>query len=55
MECSCGSGEFRYPLSDGHGIFLAYVCDSCRDEVLSKFRPDIMSQYECDESIEEEF
>lgn len=52
--CSCGSGEPREAIYDGHNIFLCYVCDKCRKERLSHFRPDIMEQYECDEPIEPE-
>lgn len=51
--CSCGSGEPKYPLKDGHGIFLTYACDECRQEKLSGFRSDIMDRYECDEPIED--
>jgi len=51
-ECSCGSGNGRFPLYDGYGIFLTYGCPSCEEEKLSGFRSDIMDQYECDELIE---
>lgn len=54
MNCFCGSGEPRYELKDGHGIFLTYVCDRCRKARLHEFRPDIFEQYECDEPIENE-
>jgi hypothetical protein len=53
-ECSCGSGEERYPLYDGYGIFLCYACEKCEKEKLRGYRSDIMEQYECDEPIEPE-
>jgi hypothetical protein len=53
--CSCGSGRTHYPLHDGHGIFLTYACESCEKEKLSKFRPDILEQYECDEPLDGDF
>jgi hypothetical protein len=49
MECRCGSGECRYPLYDGHGIFLTYACSSYEGEKLKGFRPDIFEQYDTDE------
>lgn len=54
IKCNCKSGNFRYPLKDGYGIFLTYACDSCKDEKLSHFRPDIMEQYDAYEPIDEE-
>lgn len=53
-KCSCGSGEEKYPLYDGHRIFLCYVCDECEEGRLSEFRADIFEPYECDEPIEED-
>ena len=53
-DCNCGSGECKFPLHDGHGIFLTYACDVCEKDKLSRFRPDIMERYECDEPIEED-
>jgi hypothetical protein len=53
-ECSCGSGEYPHPLYDGYNIFLTYACSKCEEEKLSKFRPDILDHYECDEPIEPE-
>ena len=52
--CDCGSNEFRYPLKDGYGIFLCYVCDKCVGEKRKRYRDDIFEQYECDEPIEPE-
>jgi len=40
---------------DAQGIPLARVCDGCVDEVLSKYRPEILSGYsqqDVDEPIE---
>ena len=54
VPCGCGSGLFRYPLNDGYGIFLTYVCNECIDEKLKRYRPDIMERYQCDEPIEPE-
>jgi hypothetical protein len=54
--CDCGSGEPRYALSDARGIFCAYVCDKCEDEVKSHYRPEVFEDgdYTCDEPIEPE-
>lgn len=51
-KCTCGSGYYPYPLYDGHGIYLCLACMSCEDSKLSKYRSDIMSDYDCDEQIE---
>lgn len=55
-ECSCGSGEPKEPLYDARGIFVTYVCDKCRKEKMSQYRPEIFddSDYEHDEPIEPE-
>jgi hypothetical protein len=56
-ECFCGSGEQKWAEYDAQGIFLTYVCDSCRDEKLSKYRPEILTGYtqaDVDEPIEPE-
>ena len=54
-ECDCGSGETKLPYHDGYGIFMFYACHECYDGKLHEFRPDIMTQYECDEPIEEDY
>jgi hypothetical protein len=54
MKCSCGSGEYKYPLRDGYGIFLTYACEKCEEEKMSGYRSDINEQYECNEPIEPE-
>lgn len=50
--CSCGSGEPRYPINDGHGIFLTMACSRCEEAQLAKYRPDVMERYDADEPIE---
>jgi hypothetical protein len=52
MNCRCNSGFSQYPIYDGHGIFLTYVCELCVNETLKGYRPDILERYECDEPIE---
>ena len=53
-ECDCGSGLQGEQVLDGYGIFLFYGCENCTKHKLSRYRADIMEQYECDEPIEEE-
>lgn len=55
QECACGSGHYRFPLYDGHGIFMTYVCDDCEKEKVAKFRPDIFERYQTDEQIEADY
>jgi hypothetical protein len=56
--CSCGSelwSEWEY---DAQGIELGRMCDQCRAERLSHFRPEILSGYDqgdVDEAIEEDY
>ena len=54
--CACGSGELREEVTDARGIFVAYVCDSCRVEKLSGYRQEIFDNpsYEASEPIEPE-
>jgi len=55
-ECPCGSGEFPEAEYDAQGIFLCYVCDVCRKDKLSRYRPEILTGYDqsdVDEPIEE--
>jgi len=42
-------------INDGYGIPLARVCDKCEDAQLARFRPDIMSRYDHDEPLDEEW
>jgi len=53
QECPCGSGEYPEAIYDARGIFVSYVCDKCRKEKLSKYRPEIFtdSQYWHDEPL----
>lgn len=44
--CGCGSGKVAYPIHDGHGYFLCYVCEDCESAKLSTYRPDILERYE---------
>ena len=56
-KCPCGSGEYPAAEYDAQGIFLCYVCDRCRKEKLSHYRPEILSGYtqaDVDEPIEAE-
>ena len=50
--CTCESGLQSERLYDGHGIYLCRVCPACESDKLSRFRPDIFEQYECDEPID---
>jgi len=54
--CNCGSGQASWWENDARGIPLARVCGECADKVLSKYRPEVLSNsnYECDEFIEAE-
>jgi hypothetical protein len=53
--CHCGSGLERHAEKDARGIFLCYVCEKCRDEKLSHYRPDVLTDpnYWHDEPIDE--
>ena len=52
--CSCGSGKPCQWVNDARGIPLALVCPDCRDEKLSKYRPEVLtdSDYTVDEPID---
>lgn len=54
--CPCGSGQESWWENDARGIPLARVCEKCRAEKLSRYRPDVLTdgQYWADEPIEEE-
>jgi hypothetical protein len=41
--CQCGSEKERWPEYDARGIFLTYVCDDCRKEKLSHYRPEVLT------------
>jgi hypothetical protein len=52
--CFCGSMLPKYPAEDARGIFLCYVCIACREEALSGYRPDVLTDgtYWHDEPID---
>lgn len=53
--CPCGSGLMSRWVSDARGIPLARVCEKCRKEKLSHFRPEVLSDpnYEASEDFDE--
>jgi hypothetical protein len=54
-KCDCGSGLPSEWALDGQGIPLVRVCDRCRKEKLSHYRPEILKHYtqaDVDEPIE---
>ena len=56
--CSCGSGLPSAWEYDGNGIELCRACDACREEKLSKYRPEILEPYgqdQVDEPIEADY
>ena len=54
--CPCGSGLTSRWANDARGIPLARVCPKCREQKLSGYRPEVLtdSNYEADEPIEED-
>jgi CDGSH-type Zn-finger protein len=53
-KCPCGSGEHKYPVCDGYGIFMHYACSKCENTKNKKYRSDIFEHYQADEPIEAE-
>ena len=53
--CDCGSMDESWPEHDARGIFLCRVCDNCKQDKLSKYRPEVLtdSNYYTDEPIDE--
>ena len=53
-QCPCGSGDWPEAVHDARGIFVAYVCDKCRSDRLSGYRPEIFTnpRYSHDEPID---
>ena len=52
------STEYSWWTYDGRGIALCRVCDTCKREKLSKYRPEILSSYsqnDVDEIIDEDY
>lgn len=56
MKCPCGSEKDSVLLYDARGIPLVRICLDCRDEKLSTYREEVLSNpdYYADEPIEEE-
>lgn len=55
--CNCGSGKPSEWVYDAKNIPLCRVCDDCREQQLSRYRPEILTGYtqaDVDEPIEEE-
>ena len=54
--CSCGSGLMSDWMHDARGIPVSRVCDKCRDEKMSRYRPDIFTDpnYAADEPIDDD-
>lgn len=52
--CPCGSGLTSRWANDARGIPLARVCPKCREQKLSGYRPEVLtdSNYDADEPIE---
>lgn len=54
-KCPCGSGQGAEAVYDARNIFVTFACDKCREERLSKYRPEIFTdpEYWTDEPIDE--
>jgi len=54
--CDCGSGKVSEWQYDARGIELCRACEDCKDEKLSHYRKEVLTNpnYECDEPIEPE-
>ena len=50
------SGLWMEDACDARGIYIAKVCDQCRDEKLPGYRPEVLTDpnYHADEPIEPE-
>ena len=56
MDCQHSNGDSWWE-HDAQGIPLCRVCDQCREEKLSRYRPEILTGYDqndVDEPIEED-
>ncbi len=54
--CSCGSCKYPEPIHDYQGIFIASVCDDCREERLAPYNPAIFEPgFEYDEPLDEDY
>ncbi len=54
--CSCGSNNFPFWIYDARGIPLVKACNSCEEEKLKRYRPEVLTDfnYECCEEIDED-
>jgi len=54
-KCMHEGEEYTWIEKDARGIYLARVCDKCVEQVLSKYRPEVLrnANYWADENIEE--
>jgi hypothetical protein len=54
--CGCGSGLQPRMEYDARGIELGNMCNKCKKDRLSKYRPEVLNnpQYEADEPIDQE-
>ena len=55
-KCSCGSNNYPFWIYDARGIALVKACESCEEEKLKRYRPEVLTDwnYECCEEIEED-
>lgn len=55
-NCSCGSNNYPFWIYDARGIALVKACESCEEEKLKRYRPEVLTDwnYECCEEIEED-
>lgn len=55
--CPCGSGKDSYWQNDARGIPLCRTCDTCHDEKMKRYRPEVLSDssYYADECIDDDY
>ncbi len=55
--CPCGSGKDSYWQNDARGIPLCRTCDTCHDEKMKRYRPEVLndSNYYADECIDDDY
>ncbi len=53
-KCRCGSEHDSMWYYDGHNIELFKGCPKCEEAQFKKWRVDIKTQYQCEETIEPE-
>ncbi len=56
MPCPCGSGLDSYWQFDARGIELCRTCNTCHDEKMARYRPEVLNDmnYYADECIDPE-